>query len=415
MNLFSASALLAAAALSLAGVGATDPVPVCGTEQPLIVDGKDFGHFKITDRNGGLLTVEVNVAGQDLTVEEEISFPYITEVRAQTCCSMEGETDTGHSPLKITRFHDDDYTIAKSNATFMIQEPDCPEGWATDIKIQADIEEPGGIIEFNGLFPVDGIDVKFKVEARDRGDGTLASYFDASFEQNNDRGDTDLPDILKDKYFDGYCVDAGTIIYTNYWYNAKAYSFLNQDWDKLGARSIGNIDKPWMMDNVAYCINHWHEGTTYPNPNPTLYPNAASSYKVSSGTMQTVIWQLVDDQVNDLGDSADLNWAKIIYDDCLANGGGFEPGCNDAIPLVIVPVYTNRYDYDFKRQNQYVQTTFAQLGITCHGATGTGQAHAACMPGGSGESGGDPHFKTFGNEWFGKFQTSFDRIQTLPS
>ena len=416
---FSASALLAATiSLALVGFGASDAIPpVCGTEQPLIVNGRDFGHFKITERNAGMLTVVVNIAGQDLTDEEAISFPYITEVRAQTYCSMEGEGDTGHSPMTIARFHKDDYELANSFATFKIQEPECPEGWATDIKIQADIEEPGGITEFNGLFPVEGIDVKFRVQSLDRGDGETASYFDASFAVNSARGDdadAAVVDVLKDKKFDGYCVDAGTVIYKNYWYNAKAYSFLNQDWDNLGRHDIGNIDKPWKMDNVAYCINHWHEGTTYNNPNPALYPNAASSYKLSSGTMQTIIWQLVDDEVNNLGTTADLEWAKIIFDDCEANGGGFEPGCNDKIPLVVVPVYTNS-DGDTARQNQYVQTTFAQLGITCHGATGMGQAEAACMPGGTGESGGDPHFKTFGNEWFGKLQTSSDQIHILPS
>ena len=87
--------------------------------------------------------------------------------------------------------------------------------------------------------------------------------------------------------------------------------------------------------------------------------------------------------------------AKTIADHCLANGDNFVPGCGDYVPIVVLP-------QGGRRQNQFVRATYASLGINCWSDTDEALATDVCEVDDGGDAGGDPHFKTFGNHWFGK-------------
>ena len=123
--------------------------------------------------------------------------------------------------------------------------------------------------------------------------------------------------------------------------------------------------------------------------------NQAYTFTLHSTSLQYAVWRLLDDRSIDYTpDSV----SDLIHQECELHGHGFVPGCDDNVPIVVVPEYNGQ-----RRQNQYVITTFANLQVPCNdGVTGDLRAHAYCVTDTMGSSGGDPHFQTFGNNWFGK-------------
>ena len=385
--LFSLYALFAAS--SFVGVLAEDPPPgteeTCGTrEYDLYTNGQKLGHFYVTDKVDDWLTIEVNIFGAGMNDSLENSFPYIKEIRSQVCC----KTDPLTSCSQIMTHTPTGTPLENQVVPFQIMEPVCPPGIATDIKVMADFEEPGGIAAFNNIFPADGIDLQFKVTG-DGGNNVGASFFDATFHGPN------VPPQLVGKTFDGFCVDQDTYIATGHVYNAKAYSFLEIDWESGDApdnSNIAHLYHPENMDQVAWCLNNFFPGHQY---TITGMNNQAYTFTLHSTSLQYAVWRLLDDRSIDYTpDSV----SDLIHQECELHGHGFVPGCDDNVPIVVVPEYNGQ-----RRQNQYVITTFANLQVPCNdGVTGDLRAHAYCVTDTMGSSGGDPHFQTFGNNWFGK-------------
>ena len=387
--LFALSTLLAAA--FTATVQADE---VCTVEKDIhFGDGEGsrvIGTWKIEDVNDNMMTFTVKIT--ETTAPDGLSIPFIDKVVAQMCCAGV-DPDCPSAPEQV---YGDTTDTTDDEITFTISEPVCGPGVATDVKLRFYIKS-GGVEGYTDIFPPPsdtnngGVAISFMVTT-DAGTDAAASYFDATF-PNVDT----VPEALRGKSFNGYCVDAGNFISTGTPYNGIAYSFFGTNWATAAPRSIGNIDKPANMPNVAYCINKYTIGQSY-----------AGYGTLSSGTMQRAIWGIIDDLgVNggcgtgtgcSLG-SNNFAWAEAIATDCLNNGGGFVPGCLDKVPVIVVVT-----DNNGAVQNQYVQTTFAELGLPCEQDDDIVNEQLNCITGGSGSSGGDPHFKTFGEEWFGTFE-----------
>ena len=413
---FALSALLAATTTAV--VRAQEPpVESCSAEKDLVLDGKVIGSFEVTEVNNGMMTVLAKITVNDMGNHSPgLPFPFIDKVIAQVCC----EQNDGNDKCSPQMIKEDLNDALDQELTFTIPEPDwCAVGASNDMRFRVFIEDPGGPLAFNQLFPATGMAVTFDVNL-DSGNVAGSSYLSAEFTG------PDVPEALQGKRWDGYCVDAGNGISTGYnggnGYTAHAYSFMEIDWantakwqrdengnivaDLRDDNIIGFIDKPWMMPAVAYCVNHYRPGQEYSHDGTTK--------TLASGTLQKAIWGIIDDKgihgsCSTCGLQAqDLVWAEYLTADCIKHGlsrnGGeasrdYIPGCNDYIPIIVIP-YTPT---DVTIQNQFVLTTYADLNIPCAGEELIVDAETNCVTGGSGESGGDPHFKTFGNQWFGMF------------
>ena len=425
--LFALSALLASTATAF--FEPPEVVEVCTVEKRLILDKdsdnpQDIGFYKVTEVNNGQVTVlaklTINGIGNG---SDDLTYPYIKKVQAQICCDSGEEENPLCSDLMDYADLTDE-TDQEISFTF----DECQGDVVNDIKLRVHIEDPGGPIAFNQLFPAgSGMEVKFKV-ALDGGPFPGSSYLGATFSGDN------VPPALIGKQFDGYCIDRGNSISTSEDYDALAYSFLDIDWanaekwavemekDVPGDNVIGFIDKPWNLPAVAYCVNHWRPGASY-----TVDGEDPETYTLSSGTLQKAIWAIVDDTEWTSGCPScranDVSWAKHIAADCISKGlapknpddgkgdGGdaardYMPGCDDWVPIVVIP--TKFRDYTI--QNQYVLLKYADLGLSCYSEVLHVDAETYCTTGGSGESGGDPHFRTFGGQWFGKFDAAISTL-----
>ena len=403
--------LLALSAL-LAAASTTTADEVCSATQQIMYNEKDIGYWLISDINNNMMRFEVTITN---TPTEGLAYPYLDRIWGQVCCAGDSDNTLGTcSPMK--HIGDDTHTKDLSLSFEMSEPTNCGEGVGTDVKLRFFIEESGGIEAYTDIFPppsdtnAGGVAIKFSVHT-DGGTDTEASYFDACFSDI-----ASVPEALQGECFNGYCVDAENYITTGHEYNGIAYSYFGTEWTTQAARTIGNIDKPWNMPNVAYCINKWTIGNFYNGGSTELsgctyngatcgFPN--ENYQLSSGTIQRAIWGLVDDRGVAGGCSGtgcslganSMDWAQAIANECLENGNNFEPECGDKVPIVVV--ITDAHGNPINKQNQYVQTTFAELGIPCEETEYFADAQTNCITGGSGSSGGDPHFKTFGEQWFG--------------
>lgn len=428
--LFALPALLATTATAVIEPPPEEPVEVCSSEKRLILDKgtrsqKDIGFYRVTEVNNGQITalakLTINGIGDG---SDDLTYPYIKKVQAQICCAGV-DADGAATPTVCSTLMDYAHLTDETDQEVSFTFDECPGGVANDIKLRVHIEDPGGPIAFNQLFPAsEGMEVKFNV-ALDRGswhgNEEGASYLGATFSGPH------VPPALLGREFDGYCVDRGNSISTQRTYDALAYSFLDIDWknakkwankrnkDVPGDNVIGFIDKPWNLPAVAYCVNHWRPGDTY-----EVAGEVPETYTLSSGTLQKAIWAIVDDRVWRTGcpgcGARDVSWAKHIAADCISKGlapkddsegrgvGGdaekdYMPGCDDWVPIVVIPATTT----DNTIQNQYVLLKYEDLGLSCYSEVLHVDAQTHCTTGGSGESGGDPHFRTFGGQWFGKF------------
>ena len=386
--LFSSYALVAATAF-FAGVHGNIEFQgedeTCGTETyDLETNGMKLGHFYVTDRTDNWLHIEVNIEGAGSMDTLENSIPYITKVTAQVCCK-----DVANSCSEYNDFYPPEANTPLQNQKleFTIMEPDCGPGIPTDFRVMAHFEEPGGINAFNNLFPETGIDLKVKFTG-DAGRNDGASFIDAVFKGPN------VPVALQDKTFDGYCVDQQTGMNTGVWYNAKAYSFLEVDWENYQVPPDSNIQHPENMDKVAWCINNFFPGTEYTLGEETSFEE---TFVLHSNHLQKAIWRILKDKQEDPTPHRIID---LVMNECLSKGQGFVPGCDDLAPVVVVPLGADGKP----KQNQYLQTTFANLQIPCNdGVVGDLRAKAYCVTETMASSGGDPHFQTFGNKWFGKY------------
>jgi hypothetical protein len=377
------------AAASFAGVSVSaqyNPANTCDSRgYDLKVGNNVIGRIVIVDDELFNLQVDVIITG-DLTPnnqDDNLLTPVIELVHGTVCCP-----DVGGVPGECIPFSQAPLAGDMASFRFTVQEPQTCLGQKRDVTVKADLVQKGGMDAFNALFPQD---VEFYVTSDD-GDTATSNYLDATFVGSTSG-------FLEGKKFDGYCVDLGHTINTGSGntYFGRAMSTLEADFANT------QIDKPENLDAVAYCINHWSVGTTY---TATVSPN---SYKLTSGTMQRAIWYIIDNQQADFPGTGTTNdaWARYIKDDCLAKGDGFVPGCDDLVPVVIIPNTGAQY--------QLVQTTFVSLSLPCNSATALGTAEALCEPGmrqppdsgddsssddGTPGSSGDPHFRTWTGDKF---------------
>jgi len=348
-------------------------------------DGSKIGTISISDGLGQGFGILVDVTGDLTDVPGDDSvLTLIKKVHVTACCA--GPSSCLEKPYDI-------YPAVKT-VTVQAEEPVCTglQDQRVAITVNAELTK-GGMNSFNAIFNPPPL-VTFKVRTGD-GTGTTAnpyteaSYFDAQF-----TGSTHTE--LNGKWFDGYCIDVDNHISPGTNYQAYVYSFIDfmhrsptsdntpgvdgvaYDPSQWTGR-IPNVDKPWNLDAVAYCINHWFVGTTY---SPPVGGTVAAGTKLTDTTMQRAIWNIVDDdQQYNPGSGTNVDMAKYISDDCLAKGEGFVPSCSAAppqrVPVVVVPHGTAS-----NFQNQYVQTTFAALGLPCHVGQARAEAQALCDPDG---------------------------------
>ena len=373
--LSSTTVLLAFAASSFLDVVFAQEEETCGTrDYDLFVrDNEKFGSFEVTDDEGHMLDIKIDITGYDLTPGTVVN-TYLTDAQYQVCCDTEPKSNCSEW---MTISVDDEATMVM---TTIVEPPMCGEGVATDVDVKVTVTEPGGVGALVGLFSVEGQPTEVDFSVTDNsGSNADNSYFKTSVTIKN--GDGTTYDFI------GYCVDRGNTIIPDKTYSAKAYNFLEVDWSNSATNSIGNIDKPENMPAVAWCINNWNVGKSYEN------------YGVlSSSTLQLALWKIVDDNHDNSGSGLtqpNAEFADHIAANCMASGSSFKPRCDHTVPIIIVPD-------DPQRQNQYVQTQLSQLKIQCIDEVANGEAEAYCVNSGSSGSGGDPHFKTFGGKWFGK-------------
>ncbi len=125
-----------------------------------------------------------------------------------------------------------------------------------------------------------------------------------------------------DGVYPGWCVDTDNTINQNTTYTANVYS----SYESIPA---GAIEFPENLDLVNWILNQDYIGMTSPG-----------GYGIYTyGDVQRAIWTLVDDNNSTAGlGNWNQNRVNEILADAQANGEGFEPGCNDIVAVVLVPV-----------------------------------------------------------------------------
>jgi len=350
---------------------------VCQKKKALNVDNKRVGYFWIEEAGGGQVKI---VAEVDDTWLNTGTTPYITKIQGSLCCKNPDGSD------RVCL--DGGYEVSSAEGetpTKLVAGPymnTCPVGSTIGITLQASLKATGGDEAFNLLFPVTVgsfvISVDFRNDNQNVDEGW--SYLEGCFKQAGHP--------LDGKCFNGYCVDQDQKIVPGIEYRnsvAISYHELQTGLD-TNFNSIKNLQN---MDNVAYCMNKFEPGNYY-DPNTLAHDPTKSfpSVRLGALTLQEAIWIMTDGS-----DHSGL--AKTIADHCLANGDNFVPGCGDYVPIVVLP-------QGGRRQNQFVRATYASLGINCWSDTDEALATDVCEVDDGGDAGGDPHFKTFGNHWFGK-------------
>ena len=118
----------------------------------------------------------------------------------------------------------------------------------------------------------------------------------------------------------GWCIDIGHYIYSGTYYSVDVYS----SYEDLSG--VPNIDHPENLDKVNWILNQGFIGTACGACGGDIY----TKYDV-----QRVIWELIDDSQHIPGYPWSQCKADEIYDQAMANGVGFVPGCGDRIAVVL--------------------------------------------------------------------------------
>lgn len=325
--------------------------------------GTKVGNVAIHDE-GSTLELKLSIT-DDLTpgdTSDDSSPTKIYQIHAEANCQLsdfpltkKGSPKNGQFELNIP------YADGVSSDTVHIPKPDCG-GAEILIAVHTEVKKLGGLDAFNDIFPVP---VEFTITL-DTGSNEGASYWDTTFV-----GDS----VLSGETIDGYCIDVSHSIGFGP-HTGKAYNYLD------AALEDTNIDMPENMDLVAWAINNFFPGEIY-----TADVNGdgtAESYTMTSGTLQRAIWYLIDDIQSTAGlGSYNDDWAAHIAD-LATEHEGYEPGCGDLVPVVIVPDSGSR-------QHTTIQTTFAAVDFPCYSI---GETAWAAMPGMT-----ELGFQFAGNNW----------------
>ena len=183
--------------------------------------------------------------------------------------------------------------------------------------------------------------IQFQVHA----DGTFGagdpSYLDLSIPENSAYG------ALSGDEFDAWCVDKETGISTNTLYNAAVVPAYDENGDfNPNMPAIYGGDQQ-AFDSVAWLIN-----------------NLPAGYQARD--VQAAIWMLVHGYSVDHAElvqfgNFDPVAAQQYHDDAANNGDGFEPTCEQVIPVVFVP----QEGSDVSHQPILAQSQFITIGADC--------------------------------------------------
>lgn len=139
--------------------------------------------------------------------------------------------------------------------------------------------------------------------------GTGPTYFDAIISNGGDLDGT----------YDSWCVDVGHTIYPGTLYeDIEVWS----SYEELP--EYATIDKPENLDLVNYLVNNYAVGDA-----------SISGGNFTMCDIQRAIWTLIDNSITGCGGYSQARVDEIV-DDALANGEGFEPGCDEKVVLVLV-------------------------------------------------------------------------------
>jgi len=160
--------------------------------------------------------------------------------------------------------------------------------------------------------------------------------------------------------YPGWCVDTDNTIGQNTNYTANVYS----SYESLPA---GTVEFPENLDLVNWILNQNYVGQTSPNGFGTY----------TYGDVQRAIWTLVEDNLSTAGLG---NWNQNRVDEILAaayaSGENFEPGCDEYVAVVLVPVAGTT-----PQQIIIAQVTLIELQILCETRCETAWGYGTGFPG----------------------------------
>ena len=312
----------------------------------------DIGYISVFYDENDQLMVEATVTG-DLTPSDT------TDDGAPTLISrLEGEACCLEPATACTTFSKNFDSPVDVAVVSDIVEPACTDHDKTvRTTAHTSVVKNVGVEAYNDLLPQN-----VSVWLTTNGDN---SYFSAKLDKDGS--------VLDDLTFDGYCIDVDTYAVMNQWWAATAYGYfeLLGNMPASGEHpDIPRTGQPQNLVKAAYCINRWKVGETYTE----VINGQSETYTLNGGTMQKVLWELMEDKQHSSALDPSTLWFNHIYADCnLPERGDFVPQCNDFIPIIIVDRAGNAV------QNVYAQTTLALLHIPCFNPTaGTGMGQTLC-------------------------------------
>jgi hypothetical protein len=149
---------------------------------------------------------------------------------------------------------------------------------------------------------------------------------------------------ILDGVYEGWCADTDNVIYQNTNYTANVYS----SYEDLPA---GLIEYPENLDLVNWIINQGFVGQ----------PSPGCSGSYTYGDVQRAIWALIEDNQSTSGLGP---WSPCRVNEILAaadaSGEGFQPGCDQVVAVILVPVTGGAV------QIVAAQATFIEVGVPCY-------------------------------------------------
>ena len=236
------------------------------------------------------------------------------------------------------------------------------------------VEQRGGLDALEYALP----DVTVTMKITDGPSAGDDSYFDVQL--------TSAEAPWLDGTYDNWCVDVGRTINPGSTYNVQAYSSYEHIPD-------GVIDKPENLDAVNYLLNSYAAGQeifdTEDGGDADDNGYEESLGDLTYGDIQKAIWSLIDNSQSNsgIGSNDPDRWQQIAAE-ASVEGQGFEPGCDDVVGLILVPVNGSGA---VSNQVTIAQVTLAELEVPCEARDETAWGITDGIPGlddGFGDFGG---------------------------
>lgn len=147
--------------------------------------------------------------------------------------------------------------------------------------------------------------------------------------------------------YPGWCIDTDKTITPGTSYNAvpvPAYIIDSYGNVVINPEVIGLVNDPTRFDEVGWLINQGYVGNGY-----------------TYCDVQTAIWDLLGESRSACPGRENTRVANLVGF-ALANGMDFVPGCEQKVPVILVPV--NSFG-DYAAQITIAQITFAEIQVPC--------------------------------------------------